>query len=291
MNKPAIAVVIPCFNDGKFLPESLESLYAQTFQNWEAVVVNDGSTDRYTLELLKKIDHPQVKVYHHEKNKGLAAARNTGIRMTTSPILFPLDSDDQFVPDSLEIALQWFEKYPQTDVFYPDVIHFGAENRIRENPEFDFPLLVRQHYIQAQSPFRRSIFEKIRGYCEHDTLRLGMEDVDFWYSMLEAGASFKRLPYPIYRYRFHGGTLSQRMQRHNYKIRCFIANRHRKLLQGRLRQEYLQMGAIRSYRTAIMNRDRKNALFSAFHIYQHCLFPPKMWWRATWNVANALIKK
>jgi GT2 family glycosyltransferase len=204
-----------------------------------------------------------------------------------------LDADDQFIPESLEIALQWFEKYPDVDVFYPDVIHFGAEERIRENSEFDFPNLIRQqHYIQAQSPFRRSIFEKIGGYCEDDTLRLGMEDVDFWYGMLEIGACFRRLPVPIYKYRMHtGGSLSQKMQRHNYDIRYFIANRHRKLLQGRLRQEYLQMGAIRAYRTAVMNHDWKSALINGFHIYQHSLLPPKMWWRAAWNIADALFKK
>ncbi|MCP4109630.1 MAG: hypothetical protein GY749_29605, partial [Desulfobacteraceae bacterium] len=175
-------------------------------------------------------------------------------------------------------------------VFYPDVIHFGTEDRIRQNPEFDLSALIKRHFIQAQSPFRRSVFEKTGGYCEHDTLRLGMEDVDFWYGMLETGACFHRLSHPVYRYRIHPGSLSQRMQHHNYEIRCFIADRHRKLLYGRLRQEFLQAGAIRSYRTAVICRDWRNALSSSFHIYRHCLWPPKMWWRASWNIADALKK-
>ncbi len=284
-----IAIVIPCFNGGDFLSESLESLFAQTYQNWEAVLVDDGSTDPVTLSLLEKIDHPKVKVHQHTKNRGLAATRNTGIRMTNAPIIMTLDQDDHIMPDALEVVIRYFEEAPEVDVFYPDVIHFGEENRIRVNPEFDFPSLVSCHFIQAQSPFRRSVFNKAGGYCEHETLRMGMEDVDFWYGVLETGACFRRLPKPVYRYRMHAGTLSRGIQqRNNYEIRRFIADQHRKLLKGRLRQEFLQIGAVRSYRTAIACRDWRKALLNSFRLCRHCLWPPKMWWRASWNVADAL---
>ncbi len=150
-----IAVIIPCFNDGNYLQEALSSLFTQTFRNWEAVVIDDGSTDPQTIDFLEKINHSQVKIHRHTKNRGLAAARNSGIRLTKAPIIFPLDADDHFVPESLEVVVRSFEKSPEVDVFYPDIIHFGAEDRIRRNPEFDLHALIRRPFIQAQSPFRR----------------------------------------------------------------------------------------------------------------------------------------
>jgi len=290
-NSPAVTVIIPCFNDGAFLSEALESLFAQTSFDWEAVVVDDGSTDPQTLNVLNSINHSKVLVHRHEKNRGLAAARNSGIRLTTAPIIFPLDADDQFVPESVDIVIQAFNKHPSIDVFYPDVIHFGEENRIRINPEFDIPTYLRQPFLQAQSPFRRSAYAKSGGYCEHEVLRLGMEDADFWLSLIETGARFQRLPYSIYKYRIHRGSLSERMQDNNYKIRSFIANRHRKALFGSYRREYLHLGAIRSYRFAISRRHWKKVFMSALHVYQHCLWPPRLWWRATWNIVDALVHR
>jgi len=102
----AVAVVIPCFNDGRYLQEALNSLYAQSCGDWEAVVVDDGSTDPRTLNVLDAINHPRVLVHRHEKNRGLAAARNTGVKLTKAPIVFPLDAD-KLIFRSISLREAW----------------------------------------------------------------------------------------------------------------------------------------------------------------------------------------
>jgi glycosyltransferase involved in cell wall biosynthesis len=94
----AISVVIPCFNDGAFLMEALESALAQTLPPLEILVINDGSTDPNTIRLLKSIDVPSVSVINQD-NRGLGGARNTGIRNSTGRYIYFLDADNVLRPD------------------------------------------------------------------------------------------------------------------------------------------------------------------------------------------------
>jgi glycosyltransferase involved in cell wall biosynthesis len=288
VSHPSIAVVIPCYNDGAYLTEALESLYRQTFPNWEAIIIDDGSTDLRTVQVLERINDTKVKVYHHEKNKGLSAARNTGIRLSTAPIIFPLDSDDQLAPNALEVAIDAFHHAPHVDLFYPDLERFGSETGVIRNPEMDLALMIRRPFAHACSPFKRGAWEKSGGFNEEETMRLGMEDVDFHLSLLEHGCRFQRLPEPIYRYRAREGSLSDKMQRHNYTIRKYIANRHRRILKGRLRREFLHIGAVRSYRYAVRERAFGRAALCALCVARWSIWPPRMWWRALWNITAPL---
>jgi glycosyltransferase involved in cell wall biosynthesis len=284
-----IAVIIPCYNDGQFLLKALDSLYAQTFQNWEAVVVDDGSTDPSTIENVEKIDHAQIKVIHHKENFGLAAARNTGIKLTKAPVIFPLDADDVLTLDALEVVVKAFDAAPEVSLFYPDFERFGQERGLFQPPDMEFALMVKKHFAHAASPFRRAAWEAAGGYCEDETLRLGMEDVDFHYALLERGFVFRPLRKTVYKYRTRQESLSDRMQRHNYEIRRFIASRHKGLLRGRLRRDCLQAGAIRSYRATIASgADWKTVLLNAVRIQRHCMWPPRLWWRAMWNIFQPL---
>jgi glycosyltransferase involved in cell wall biosynthesis len=286
-----VSIVIPCFNDGPLLLEALNSVLLQSFKKWEVVVVNDASTDPITIDILKGINHPQVSVHHHSNNRGLAAARNTGIRLTSTPIIFPLDADDQLSPDALEVTVRAFKESPDVDLFYAFYERFGHENQGIQFPALEDNTIVYKHYPLATSPFRRTIWERVGGFCEDPILRLGMEDVDFHYSLLEANAVFRLLPFTIYRYRTTPRSLSDRMQENNYTIRLFIANRHKQLLNSRLRQYFLQMGAIRSFRFSVARHNSKGAVLMAVRIWQHCLWPPRFWWRAIWNITNAIVHR
>lgn len=286
-----IAVIIPCYNDDVFLEEALDSLYRQTLQEWECVVVDDASTNQETRKCLDAINDPRITVVRHECNKGQAAARNTGIRLTSAPLIFLLDSDDQLMPNALELTVKAFGERPDVDLFYPDYDRFGAVNDVFVPPAMDFYHLIKCYFVLCSSPFRRSAWEKISGFCEDDVLRIGMEDVDFHFSLLESGATFAHLPNVIYRYRSTPESSSDRMQIHNYRIRRFIADRHQKLLKGSFRQDFLLMGAIRSYRSLIESSGKRVVMGSAMNIVRHCLWPPRMWWTAAWNIVNPLLHR
>ena len=105
--EPLISVVIPAYNRAVKIVDALESVQRQSYVNWEAIVVDDGSTDG-TPEVVERIarEDARIRLIRHETNRGAQAARNTGIRAAGGPWIAFLDSDDQFLPDSLEMRLQ-----------------------------------------------------------------------------------------------------------------------------------------------------------------------------------------
>ena len=95
---PKVSVIIPCYNQGACLEEAVDSVLAQTFQDFEILVVNDGSTDEATIRMLGKYERPKTRVIHTD-NQGLAMARNNGIREARGAYILPLDADDKIGPD------------------------------------------------------------------------------------------------------------------------------------------------------------------------------------------------
>jgi glycosyltransferase involved in cell wall biosynthesis len=108
IQQPIVSVIIPCFNHGKYLPVAIRSVKNQTYPAWEIVVVNDGSTDN-TQEIVKQYEEV---TYVFQENKGLAAARNAGIKVSTGKYLLFLDADDFLYPNALSDNVSVLEKYP-----------------------------------------------------------------------------------------------------------------------------------------------------------------------------------
>src|SRR5437879_507126 len=97
-SQPVVSVIIPCFNQGATLDEAVASVLNQTFTDFEIVIVNDGSTDPFTSELLANYHRPRTRVIT-TANGGLAAARNTAIRNSRGKYILPLDADDRIAPE------------------------------------------------------------------------------------------------------------------------------------------------------------------------------------------------
>ena len=105
---PVITVVIPCHNDGKFIDEAVDSVLCQTFQDFEIIIINDGSTDEFTNELLKTYSKPKTKVFTI-LNQGPSIARNIAIEKAKGRYILPLDADDRIFPNYLEKAFKIIE--------------------------------------------------------------------------------------------------------------------------------------------------------------------------------------
>ena len=89
-----VSVIIPCYNQGQYIEEAVKSVLAQTYQNFEIIIVNDGSTDEFTNKLLSDYDKQKTKVLHTD-NQGLASARNNGIKVAKGKYILPLDADER----------------------------------------------------------------------------------------------------------------------------------------------------------------------------------------------------
>ena len=88
-----VSVIMPCYNDGKYIKESIESIKRQTYTNWELIIIDDGSDDKETIDILKSIEGEQIKVFHTNHLRP-AGARNYGISQANGKYILPVDSDD-----------------------------------------------------------------------------------------------------------------------------------------------------------------------------------------------------
>lgn len=192
---PLVTVIIPAYNYGHFVSETLASVHAQTYQNWECIVVDDGSTDDTSAVLSKfSRNESRVKIIRQE-NKGLAEARNTGIAHSTGEYLQFLDADDLLEPKKLERQIEFLERHKDVDIVYADVRYFRTGNREEllfsqalENAPWVVPLsakgkdvlmsLLRNNFMVVSSALlRRSVVTDVGLF---DGGVKGVEDWDYW---------------------------------------------------------------------------------------------------------------
>ena len=124
---PLISVVVPTYNFGRFIAQTVESLKAQTYENWECVIVDDGSTDN-TREIVEQLNHGDPRIsYVWQENARQAAARNNGIRHAKGNYFQFLDADDLIEPRKLEQQVTLLEQHPDVDITYCGVRYFSSE--------------------------------------------------------------------------------------------------------------------------------------------------------------------
>lgn len=197
---PGVAVVVPVFNPGALLLETVDSIRRQTHP-CELVLVDDGSTDAETLEVLASLDAVGVEVIRQE-NSGPGAARNAGIRSTQATYILPVDADDLIEPAYVQQAIDVLERRPEVGVVYCRADRFGDADGPWDLPPFDPAAMAVDNVVFATAVFRRADWELVGGYDE--TLRRGGEDWDFWLSLIERGRQVVQLQDVLFHYRIHG---------------------------------------------------------------------------------------
>jgi glycosyltransferase involved in cell wall biosynthesis len=192
-----VSIIIPCFNQGKYLKDSISSVLHQTYQDFEIIIVDDGSTDNKTQRIFQKISHPQIKVIH-QKNMGLASARNTGILHAKGTYILPLDADDKIKNTFLEKTVPVLEKNPCVGIVGGKTKLFGIEQQVLECG-YSFPEMLSQNFLQCTQLFRKKDWEKVGGY--NPNMIYGFEDWDFWLSLIEAGYTVHKFDEILFFYR------------------------------------------------------------------------------------------
>ena len=126
LSEPLVSIMLPCFNAAHSLPMALGSLRSQTYQNWEAIVVDDGSTDE-TTEVLDAVQDPRVRVFRFPHNLGRGAARQKALDEAEGDFLCFLDADDWYFPDKLRVQLDLFKQYPQASIQSCEAVIIDAD--------------------------------------------------------------------------------------------------------------------------------------------------------------------
>ncbi|MFP2907727.1 glycosyltransferase family 2 protein [Pyxidicoccus sp. 3LFB2] len=203
--QPRFSVVIPCFNQGAFLAECLASLRAQTLPPHEVIVVDDGSTDPYSVQRMDALCVDGVTLLRQE-NRGLSGARNAGIRAATGDWLVPLDADDKLAPDALATYASAIAGAPEVDVWYPDIQHFGQDTTPWESAPFNPWQLLWGNQLVCSSAIRRRVFDA--GVFYNERMRQGYEDWEFFvHACVERGFLARGLERAVFHYRRWGYSM------------------------------------------------------------------------------------
>ena len=152
--KGKISIIIPCYNQGKFLEDAVNSILNQTYQNFEIIIVNDGSTDKYTNDLLKNYSKPKTKVYI-TKNQGLASTRNYGFKLSNGEFIQFLDADDTLASDKFEKQINIFKEDSSIDVSYTNYSYLYEDTKKHSEPQMK--------EVLSNNPFDDFVYKWQRG--------------------------------------------------------------------------------------------------------------------------------
>lgn len=228
--EPRVAVVVPCYQQARFLPEAVRSVVAQTERGWELVIVDDGSPDDTAIVAAELIAaHPEQTIrLLRQPNAGLGLARNAGIAATSARYILPLDADDALEPAMLERAADALDADPAAGFAYADALFFGEDVRHYRTGPFDRTRLAFNNTLMAHSLIRRDALLAVGGYAGRDTLD-GFEDWDLWLGLVERGWHGHYLAEPLVRYRRRNASMLAIVRRDDLALRARIILRHQRL--------------------------------------------------------------
>jgi glycosyltransferase involved in cell wall biosynthesis len=225
--RPLVSVVIASFNYGKYLHETIDSVLAQTFQDFEIIVIDDGSTDPYTQEVLSVLDKPKTQVVF-QSNQGLPTTRNNGIKIAQGKYICCLDSDDCLTPTYLEKCVYHLETR-NLDVSFSWVQTFGESTFLWETGPFLIDVLMKLNSVSVSAVFKKACWELVGGYKE--AMTHGYDDWEFWLTLAEYGALGDCIPEPLMLHRKHPTSMSAGRKHRYDSILEDIKVVHRKLFQ------------------------------------------------------------
>ncbi|MCT9015070.1 glycosyltransferase [Cupriavidus gilardii] len=196
---PTVSIVVPCFNQERFIAECLESVLSQTYPDWECIVVDDGSTDGSGDVIEAFVKRDARFTYVRKENGGVASARNTGFAKAIGEYFLPLDGDDKLHPHYLSSVMDCFVRYPETTLVHCRTKLFGAKNKLWRLPSYSYERLLWRNMLVNSSVFRRAAFERSGGYSEE--MVHGFEDWEFFIRLLDRDSVVKEVKRPLFYYR------------------------------------------------------------------------------------------
>ncbi len=225
---PAVSIISPAYDVAPYLGDAIESVLAQTFTDFELVVVDDGSTDS-TLEIANDYARRDRRVrVQHQPNGGISTARNCALRTASGAVFAILDSDDLWHPTFLERQLAILDRHQHVDIVTGNAWFLGSRLNgqcarpwpdLRGTPDLA-AILRDETSVFIMSVFRRRVYEAIGGFDE--SLRTN-EDYDYWIRAAAAGFTFWRNDEPLGHYRRRDDSLSASEVRMLRGILCVLA--------------------------------------------------------------------
>ncbi len=249
---PKVSIIIPTYNSSLFIKRTIESVFAQTFKDWELLIVDDCSTDE-TLKIIEDLakNNSKIKIFKTPENSGgPALAKNMGVKNAQGEYIAFLDHDDEWLPEKLEKQLEFFGKNKDKKI---GVVSCGA-NLVNEhgkcfslyNPsraKFDFPEILLRNPIYSNSSvlIKKEIIDLVG---ERDLNMKYSEDWDMWIRIVKAGFSLYFINQPLFNYYFHGNNATKAKKDKLVKVKDaqYVFNKHNDIYA---KYNYLHIGYFR----------------------------------------------
>ncbi len=228
-----VSFIVACYNYGQYISETIDSVLAQTYQDYEVVIVDDASNDGTTPAILAeqaKRDS-RIKIITHAENKGLSATRNTAIKVAKGKYITGLDADDMVEPTYLEKVVQKMES-TNADVVYTHFRFFDGKDETHFIEKDQRKIKRKLPYVTCfpmWSLHRKADWEAFGGYSED---LIGEEERDYWLYFVEANKNLVLVDEPLYLYRFHPNSHSSAIHKDREKIKKQIKQNHPNLYKG-----------------------------------------------------------
>lgn len=220
-----VSVITPCYNQGAYIGECLESLIAQTYPNWECLIMDDGSTDDSQQIARHYADQDARIRWATQPNQGPSAARNHAIALTEGEFILPLDADDCIDSTYLAKAVELLVSRPEIKLVYSRCQMFGSREGEMELRKYSFTELMRGNIITNTAMYRRSDFLKSPGYDVK--MRVGWEDWEFYLSLLSPEDEIFQIDEPLFLYRQKPGSRDNSINPEQAReLRRYIFQKH-----------------------------------------------------------------
>ena len=215
--KDLLSVVIPYYNLGKTLPETIESIKETEYKKYEIIIVNDGSTDQESIDVLKQYENDEKIRIINIKNKGLANARNVGAETAKGEFVAFIDADDKIDKTFYTKAINILHQYDNVSYVYSWVQYFEGSTAVWPTFNIHIPYLLCANMLAAYSVIRKNDF--LNFGKNRIKMEYGMEDYDGWVSLAEHGCLGVSIPEKLNLYRVRKDSMSRQF---NKKMRIYL---------------------------------------------------------------------
>ena len=228
---PVVTIVTPFYNTGTIFHETARSIMRQSFQQWEWVIVNDGSTRPEALAILDEYRHaddPRIRVIDLPTNQGPSAARNQAFREARASYVVQLDSDNLIEPTAIEKWLWFLESHPEYAFVKGYSVGFDAREYLWQQGFHNNEVFLESNLVDITGALRRRVHQAVGGYDE--AIRGGLEDWDFWLHCASQGYWGTTLPEYLDWYR--------RRENHGERWETWDGGTREAAFRKKLRQRY-----------------------------------------------------
>ncbi|MDU1904881.1 MAG: glycosyltransferase family A protein [Dysgonomonas sp.] len=190
MSVPLVSIITPCYNDGNYILECIECVKNSTYDNIEHIIIDDGSTDKETVEILENLSRGNIHLIRTE-NQGVCKARQQAILDSSGKYILPLDADDLISRDYISLGVKELESDNDISLIVTDYKLFGQYNKTVKLEPYSLERLLGHNLFINTSLYRRTAFDRVGGYNEN--MKDGLEDWDFWINILKDGGKVKKI--------------------------------------------------------------------------------------------------